>query len=296
MELTGLDGSNPLGFLAALGVLRMLQLKSPEILPTLCWSPSFHAKLQIQADISANAVSEILVKALKQITKEGVCQFGDIIGVSQRDFADFIEGALDQASEEQGRNRLLFASAFGSPAMVDSKKGTIVPTAISFTNGQGTKRLLKDFRTLIAQLTVNQMYAALFEPWKYEDCKIPIFRWDPSDMRMGAHMATDPGDTEIRSVAAANALAFAGMSYLAVVPDGDGLLTTGFRRVGKDLLWAWPLWEPAINSDSVASLLQQQHWSKQAGTIACFGAKRLMFKKNLYFSNAIAMDGSFLRS
>jgi hypothetical protein len=149
--------------------------------------------------------------------------------------------------------------------------------------------LLKDFQTLAGRLNPERLMSALFEPWSYADTDQPTFRWDPLDMRTGAHMATDPGSTETRSVMAANALAFIGISFLTCAPMHGELRTTCFVRIDGEQNFVWPLWNCAINADVVASLLQQASWAEPSGVFARFASRRISFKKNLYLGGSFAV-------
>ncbi len=285
-ELSGIDGANPVGFLAALGVLRLIGMVDAAS-PGLGWTKGFRAVLYTQQPMAPAEFSQQLSDGLRMVIKEGVTGLGDIIGVECSRFEQFVKEGYQAESE----CRLRFAAAFGSNAILTEKKGTVVPNQLSFSNGQGGKLLLKDFQKLVQVATPERLRGALFEPWRYEDLDQPTFRWDPLDMRTGAHMSTDPGSTETRSVAAANALAFVGTSFLVSVPTTDGLRTTGFREIKGETHFTWPLWRAALNAEAIGCLLQQRTWTQEMGVFACFGARRIEYKKNLYLANPVAIDG-----
>lgn len=290
INLPGLDGANPLAFLAALGVLRLLSIKNPHLKSKLAWDEALFPTLHLHQIITQNELLKLVQKGLRSIVDDGVAKFGDIIGIGMESYGEFIQESLDKANDAEARNRLLFASAYGSPAVSDEKKGTVVPSLLSFSNGQGGKLLLKDFRTLVSQVDSERLAAALFCPWRYEDEGKPTFRWDPNDMRMGAFMATDPGSTDTQSVLAANALAFVGMSFLTSFPAHNKLQTVAFRAINGEAHLVWPIWSPPLDADSVNALLQQRSWSPQLGIISCFASKRVMFKKNLYLAPSVAIE------
>lgn len=290
IDLPGLDGANPLAFLAALGLLRLFSLKNPGLKSKLAWNEALSPALHLNRAISQNELLELVQQGLHSIVDDGVAAFGDIIGINAESYEDFIQKAFDECDEATGRHRLLFAAAYGSPAVSDEKKGTVVPNLLSFSNGQGGKLLLKDFQTLVSQTDSERLTAALFRTWRYEDEGKPTFRWDPNDMRMGAFMATDPGSTDTQSVLAANALAFVGMSFLTSFPAHNKLQTITFRAINGEAHLVWPIWSPPLDADSINALLQQRSWSRQLGIIACFASKRVMFKKNLYLASSVAIE------
>lgn len=289
IELSGLDGGNSLGFLATLGVLRCLDWNSPENQPKVSWTAHLRPQLHCGPPFERAKLVDTLLESVQTLVNDGVAELGDIIGVPVSRFQTFANPSADGAQSPRKDARLLFAAAYGSDAVTDPKKGTIVPTALSFSNGQGGKMLLKDFRSLASRLTAKRIDNALFAPWLYDDENEPTFRWDALDMRTGAHMATDPGSTTTRSVMAANALAFVGLSFLCTIPAGGGLHTTAIRQIdGQDHL-VWPLWCYPLSADVVGSLLQQSSYERARGVIAVFASQRIMFKKNLYLGPSKAI-------
>lgn len=289
IELSGLDGSNPLAFLASLGVLRCVELASTDALPRLAWTDQLRPVFDPGTPLSHSAFVEVVFRSVKQILEDGAASLGDIIGVPVAEFRKFADPMTADPRQSRDRTRLLFASAFASDAVIDARKGTVIPTVLSFSNGQGGKLLLKDFRTLVGHLTAERVRSALFQQWRYSDCDEPTFRWDPLDMRTGAHMATDPGSTQTSSVMAANALAFLGLSFLTTVPTDCSLQTTAFHRVDGDLHFVWPIWRDPIDVDIVKSLLQLHSAQEERGIIARFASRRIMFKKNLYLGASFAL-------
>jgi hypothetical protein len=287
IELTGLDGSNPLAFLAALGALRCLDFEYPEPGPRMSWSDHLHPAINSHVPMSPSGLVELLHRTVRRISADGAAALGDIIGVPAEQFRRFADP--HGGASPRDRLRLLFASAYGSDAVRDARKGTIIPSALSFSNGQGGKLLLKDFRTLADRLTVERLHAALFEPWRYDDTDEPMFRWDPLDMRTGAHMATDPGSTETRSMMAANALAFVGLSFVTTAPRANQLLTSGFRPIDGESHFVWQLWQAPVGADVVACMLQQPQLHPACGILATFASQRIMYKKNLYLGPSFAI-------
>jgi hypothetical protein len=287
IELSGLDGSNPLAFLAALGVLRLITSYSSAGNVRLAWSPELHPIIQL--DAASSSIADLVLCGLRDAIAEGVASLGDIIGVPVDQYRDFCTDKSMDIQQRSGVARLMFAAAFASDAVVDSSKGTVTPSALSFSNKQGGKLLLKDFRTLVAHASSERIHAALFDHWCYSDSGLPTFRWDPLDMRTGAHMATSPTDTETTSVMAANAIAFMGLSYLPTAPAEGSLSTTAIHRLDGEWHLTWPLWRTPLVSDVVASLMQRSEWPHAIGIIGRFASRRIMYKKNLYLGSSTAV-------
>jgi hypothetical protein len=288
VELIGLNGSNPLAFFAALGAQRVIERMDCASV-RISWAPLLHPVLAVSQTHTAHSISDLLSQGVKQIEADGVAAFGNIIGVAAGDFRHFLKSAVSLRDVNVARICSSFAAAYGSDAAIDEKKQTAIPTALSFSNGQGGKLLLKDFRTLAGRVSPQKVHEALFQSWTYSDADQPTFRWDPSDMRTGAHMATDPGTTETRSVLAANALAFVGLSFLPTVPVSGGLRTSCVGFLEGEFHLRWPLWDAPLSVDAVSALLQQADWPDSIGIIARFASRRLMYKKNLYLGPSFAI-------
>ena len=304
--LPGLEGSNPLAFLAALGVVHAASITArPDGPPRLQWTPgTFAPTLRVAGpSLDRPALVEQLLDILRRLgdPTTGIAGFADIIGVESGVFDGHVHHALHAlsagADPDGASHRLRFAAAYGSGSITDGKSGKVVPTALSFANGQSGKKLLKDFRTLAGRLTADRLAAALFQPWAYDDVDQPTLRWDPLDLRTYAHMATDPGAADTQSVMAANALAFVGLGLLPSVPTNHGLRTAGVVRKDRVTQFALPLWDAPLTVDAITGLLCQD-WTAPAngpetrrarGIIAVFACRRTVANKGVYFSPAVAV-------
>jgi hypothetical protein len=302
IPLVGLDGSNPLAFLAALGVVHALSAAAAANAESrLRWTAyGFVPTVCVAGSPDRAAVLDTICGTLRrwgEASPEGVAGFADVIGIEPSIFDGHVRKSVSaltgDGDHDAARQRLRFAAAYGSGSVSDGKSGKVIPTALSFANGQSNKKLLKDFRTLAGRLTADRLSAALLAPWAYDDVGQPTLRWDPLDLRTYAHMATDPGATDTRSVMAANALAFAGLGLLPSVPAARGLRTAGVSRRDGVTRFAWPLWDAALMVDAITSLLCQD-WADPAerrarGIVAAFASRRTVENKGVYFSPAVAI-------
>jgi len=293
----GLDGSNPLAFLATLGVLRGLILGQRDDGLQLHFAPGTGtAVLRGPLSLDRTTLPGLLAGVLRDLAKpDSIAGFGDVIGVPQAVYAAFVTAGLTHAAVSPNTPEsagALFAASYACSVVVDSKKLVVTPTRLSFTNGQGGKNLLKDFRTLAACVTADQIATSLFDPWSYSDEDQPTFRWDPADLRPYAHMATDPGTTSTRSVMGANALAFLGLSFFPVVPTSAGLATTGVTGSRNDEALTWPLWSHPCTADLVASILHTDLPPADQATMGVFvhyRARRMVVNKGVYFAPSTAV-------
>lgn len=270
VELPGLDGQNPLGFFAALGLLRIVDeyaRKSSTTRPALAFSstPPFCARLlfdstleQIKAIVLADAADQATSVVLRFAYDEegGLCS------------PDSPNATRDlKPSPGAARQLLLLAAAAGrreadlvagmiSDVVLDNK-GAAKPTAFHFTAGQ--QAFLEMVETLRAGLDLESLDEALVGPWR-NTSKLPSLAWDSSVARLYALRAANPSGEKRGSVPAANWLALHALSYFPVMPEfyrgRSALRTTNVGLGWKDVPFAWPLWVDFADARVVTSLLR----------------------------------------
>lgn len=318
IELFGLDGGNLLGYLAALGTLRVLTLAEPEAEVRMSWLDKgwwmpvvYHSRI---------GTGEELVAALKQITtpviavqpkkkgkkKEPDASWNDLrvkaLGNTNRAYrqdhldlsiADFRKELGIEAQEPQRREVADFLAALGSDCFAENKNGSEPATtkfrAIGAGNNEG---FLGFMRTIHLETTAEQLHKALFLEWDYSDPP-PFMRWDPNEYRPHALRADDPAkDRERNNVRGANRLAIEALPLFPTAPNGKRLETTGFD---KDQI-TWPIWKEPLNLSTVSSLLALEEVQKadrstltRRGIVQVFRAKRFTDGQYRNFSPAKAV-------
>jgi hypothetical protein len=310
LVLHGLDGSNPLAFLAALGTLRTLSLawrnrkvKMVWIMHAGAWRPAINAGRELHEQDVIDALLSYNESLKSATDDENADRFdftslGDIIGVAPDLFADFTCKAFDYATNPKSglprREPLDFVAAYGNPCCL-SDKGTVEPTQLSFANGQSGQKLLRAFRELREALTEDILNRSMFSLWAYTDPR-PTFRWDPADCRPYAHLGSDPGNsatTPIRTMQGANYLAFLGLPLLPSFPVQSRIRTTGFRQFARKWTWTWPIWSVPLEVDCVRSLLTlpdlldtpvDRAKLSSYGVDEVFRSRRFNYQKGVYFS------------
>jgi hypothetical protein len=263
--LSGLDGSNPLAFLAAIGTLRTTVKAFPEQQVRLSWSvitgwrPILHLGVDFDEDTFVDALQNCLSGTDE---RPEFRQLGDDLHVAPDAFREFAESAARAASPVD-HSTADFAAAFGCDmTVVDSAgKTTIQDTALRTMAGAGHQHFLGFMRNIIRATTADHVRKALFGQWRYDD---PVqnltLRWDPIDDVRYALRWRDPSGDPLRRVSGsmlgANRLAIEGLPLITTVPDSTRLRTTGFRgRKSSDTFWTWPLWEAPLSLDVVRSIL-----------------------------------------
>ena len=303
--LVGLDGANPLAFLAALGTLRTLSLVWPDEVKmswqqdTGAWRPVLH----MTDPTDESTVIQVLTEALG--IKCQAFDLGENLAVPPDRFRDQAIQAQQNASPED-RCWADFLSAFGCEITTsqDSKKQTVIQdTELRTMSGAGHQNFLSVVIEISNITTADHLHNSLFEPWQYTDAvEKHSMRWDPiDDSRYALRWRNPSGDPSRRSrgnMLGANRLAIEGMPLMPVMPRGSRLRTTGFTGMSsKDTFWTWPIWEPPLGMDAVRSVLaldlvqRPQPRSQLAATGICevYKSQRLTIGKYRSFAPAQAV-------
>lgn len=262
LVLTGLDGSNPLAFLAALGTLRALRTADPTFACRLGWrrDRSWQPVIETSIPLSASELLDRLSHELKG--KQRLPEFnalGDDLTVTAEVFRQFAADA-GQTACHNDRRTADFAAAFGCDATV-TDTGVIQDTALRTMAGAGHQHLLGFMRNIVEATQSEHLENALFHPWRYKDPLQNLsLRWDPADdIRYALQWRNPSGDPSRKSggsMLGANRLAIEGLPLVVTAPVGVRLETTGFRgKRSSDTFWTWPIWEPMLSMDSVRSVL-----------------------------------------
>lgn len=307
--LSGLDGANPLAFLAALGVLRGLTKGAAEASVRMSWRqmgfgwrPQFDVP-DLDPEGVVSTLSEYCRHSLKLL---------DNLFPEERDLGmtldDFRRYGLAAIHKDADREAAVWIAAIGCDAILDDsrKEPTIQDTALRTMSGSGHQHFLLFGRNLLTEVSENPslLSKALFCSWRYDDpVKNLTLRLDPvDDVRYALQWqnpSTDSSRKDSGSVLGANALAFLGMPMLPTAPCKGRLATTGFRgHRANNTFWTWPIWEKPVSADTVQALLQHEalqtgHPSadilKPIGIGAVFRSKRLTVGKYRNFSPARAV-------
>ncbi len=242
LVLAGLDGSNPLAFLAALGALdAVAEQRSGEHEPRLQWVRRGYWRPVLHTEIGREELIKTVMADLKAWKKEAALslEYG-----GQRDlkpppkfFREFAEGIAAKASRDRRQSADMLA-AFATDCARDNK-GNTKPTALHFTAGQ--QEFLAAVHGLMEGLTADDVEEALFGPWRYER-ELPNLRWDATQTRDYALRAGNPSREKATGVPGADWLAFRGLRFMRVAPSGGQIQTTGCFGEWKTGGMRWPMW------------------------------------------------------
>jgi len=273
LSLRGLDGANPLAFLAALGVLRLATVPD-EPRPRMRWAmregrwtPLLSTGDQTDADLVLNRIGRRLgLEDPKRDTRWYLSpQFGGKIYKNLKNIppAGFRDWCLRARSEARlfSRDAADFLCAYGCESVTTKSEGAIAPTKLHFIDGTSRQNYLETAKNLHEfdrsqprHIKESHLRSALLEIWKYEDNRLG-FRWDPADLRQHALMADDPSPLPTQTVWGANLLAFHGTTLLPSFPVGNRLATVGFLANSSRQSMRWPIWEPPATLDVTRTVL-----------------------------------------
>lgn len=258
IELPGVDGSNPLGFLAALGLLRLL----PGIRLGFVEDGSFAAFLDSYNGSADDLVKRITTDALdakggpwrltytKAATKkQGPKEVADLKAPPTA-FRAFLARCVEDWLQGHPEP-VAYAAAYGTDVAVDGK-GNTKPTAFHFT--AANQEFLAQVENSRSAITADWTRASLFEGNASRSGA--NLRWDPNAERNWALMAANPNDDGTKVNAPLEWLAFRGLPVLPSFPRGTRVVTTAVSRRGQDLTFSWPLWSVPASLYAARSVVQ----------------------------------------
>jgi hypothetical protein len=250
--LRGLDGSNPLAFLAALGALRLLTFVAPDV--RLHWRNrgTWQPVLTGLPEQSEDVICQMILDAPAIPVEVILAALGKNLTVAADVFLHFVQTAIT-GMDRQDHRAADFAAAFGSEVCQQERKDRIQYTDLCFITGSGHQDFIDTAANLLRHVDVARLRDALFGPWRYE--KGLSMRWDPADAREYALRWNDPGPEGVRAVWGANRLAVEALPFFPAHPEGKQLKTTGFREHRPFDEFTWPLWVMAVSHDTVRSLV-----------------------------------------
>lgn len=237
IPLPGLDGANPLGFLAALGTWRTTDSLYPGT--KMYWKPIGGHWTPVFLVRENVAIEDFVTQLNKQLDKG---KTNDVFSLN-KDLKIPIDRFKKKALDLQNRNEndlLDWMSALGSDACSD-KWNNIQNTRFDLMNA-GRQYFLETIRFLIENTSHADIENTLFEKWAYASQKGGM-RWDIEEDRRYALRWKDPSPDPTMTQRGANRLAIESLPLFPTAPIGQWLETTGFISRGKkNTFFTWPIW------------------------------------------------------
>lgn len=260
IELVGLDGSNPLGFLGALGLLRLV----PRARLAFADDGSFRAALEtdktppeLVALIADDAAAAAAVGKpswrltyTKAATKKREPQEVADLKPPPPEFKHYLTRCVDLWMKGDDES-VAYAAAFATDVAIDGK-GNTKPTAFHFTAANQT--FLGAVESIRASLTKEWIETSLFVGHAARPGG--NLRWDPGSERNWALMASDPKEDSTCVDAPLEWLAFRGLPLLPSFPCRTKVLTTAVLGRGDDMTFTWPLWSVPASLHTARSAVQ----------------------------------------
>ncbi|MGH7717981.1 MAG: type I-G CRISPR-associated protein, Cas3-extension family [Gemmatimonadaceae bacterium] len=258
--LKGLKGSNPLGFMASVGLLRLLDREAGKAARLgFTDDGTFHAWIECDPDLdTADLVARDAAAGVgpqpwrleyEKLEKKGIKVVADLKPPPEV-FSQFLDLAIGEWIA--GRpERADHAAAYGTDVACDGKQNT-KPTAFHFTAAnQQFLGTVEETRRIVTKDWIERSLhlAAQTVPGSN-------LRWDPDAERSRALMGVNPNDDGTVVNAPLEWLAFRGLPAFPCVPIGDQIVTCAVTGRRQDALqFHWPLWSCGATYATIRSLL-----------------------------------------
>ncbi|MGB7346067.1 MAG: type I-U CRISPR-associated helicase/endonuclease Cas3 [Pirellulaceae bacterium] len=271
--LGGINGDNPLGLLATLGIFRVIDA-SVEHSARLHWEVSDGAWRPVvwtSSPLSESVVHKIVTDFLNSEATGALDAFdekpdvsapgaGKITSCPRRFHKVACDFQLEYLSTpSSSRLECDIAAALGSECSQkrSAKERAIEHSELYMTKGSGHQRMLDLIRVIRSQTTVDDVEKALFTDWTYDDVgRGRSLRWDPAEDRPYARRWKNPGSDPVMTVLGANFLAIEAISFFPTAVTQYRLATTAFMRSRRKTYLSWPIWTIPLCAQSVKALLQ----------------------------------------
>lgn len=249
-HLTGLEGTNPLGFLAALGIQIIFEEELEQ--PKLWWSSDVTPHAIVEGSFTVERIVSQALKVFPLWAKSPA--LAPSFGGKAKNDAKF-STAEDIRKYLKKSISCQYAASFATSLIAEDSvdnQGNAKPTDFYFTAGQ--MKFLKFAREILTECTSAEIESGLLGPWDYKS-DLPSMMWDIADDRQYALSASDPSKNKKLSNPGPEALAIIGLCTHPVFKGDDRTLTTGCSGKWKTGQYIWPIWQYPCSPDAVKSLL-----------------------------------------
>lgn len=194
--------------------------------------------------------------AQKKIVPAQELGLGKTLSVTATEYRDAAMAALNSCDDARDRREVDFLAAFATESITDQTQ--VATTPLCFVSGAGHQYFLETVSELMRQVNAEQIEDCLFQTWTFDDEGLSL-RWAPVEDRRYALRWDNPSGQEVRTVWAANLLAYNGLRLLPVVDVGGRPGSTGFAgftvKGNERRFFTWPIWQGFLCLDTVRSLL-----------------------------------------
>jgi hypothetical protein len=252
VDLPALEGTNPLGFFAALGAVDALTVADNR--PTLRWTDELVPHAVISGSGDLEFILDLLDSDREKWNESILLNFPESSPLPDvKPDAKVLREWFEELSQRSGsRADSDHLCAILAEDALDGN-GKAKPTHLHFTAGQ--QQFLEMVRTLISEVDRERLKEAICGPWRY-DSPLPTLSWDARGERVYAVRATNPSKEKRLGVPGADLLAFCGLAFYPVLRTVNGSLrTTACDSEWKRSAFRWPLWSVPCTRDVIRSLV-----------------------------------------
>lgn len=238
IELPGLSGASPIGFLAALGMLRVL-VEDRGHMARLAWR---NGRAALDGMDSADAILDELTANMVGRAEAIEFTWAD---ATRNATPEQYRLAVERAKGDQ--RALAFLAGWGTDAVV--REGAIANTRFDMTSGR--QQLLRDLRGLALTITRQSLEVALLGGAYGAQSS---FGLDPITVRFHAHEPQAPTKSDPPGKPGLIWLAFEAIPFHPVVPvSSTRARTTGWRGAPAPG-YVWSLWNEPLALAEVSLL------------------------------------------
>lgn len=266
-HLTGLEGTNPLGFFAALGV--QVAFDGATDVPRLWWSDDVVPHAVVDDSYSVEEIADRAMEVFpawleSPAISTGLKPNGDV-KFKESDIATYLTN-----SRYNGPGAGLAACLVAEGSL--DNNGMAKPTDLHFTAGQ--MKFLKIVAEVLKGVTAEDLRDGMIGPWPYQS-KLGSLMWDVVDDRNYALSASNPSKIKKLTNPGPEALAILGLSRYPVFGSPGRTLTQGASGRWNSGSFTWPIWTKPASRRVVASLLAHAAGA-QADLLPAWGVTRVM--------------------
>jgi len=259
--LGGLDGSNPLGFLAAVGIVAVASDEFPDF--RMGWKQTGNGWCPILLGCGNDEMtfSESLLKTLQDAPMT-IFDIDKKMPFDAVKFTDSLKNAQLRSHINERRDADILVG-MGTEMYPDAKTNQFQDSKLRMvrsgdSNGQGLPFYAKTIRSV---LDINRVHHALFKPWDYQDEGYSL-RWDPIGDQRYALRWREPNKSKLSdgtglgTMLAADCLATEAFRLFPTLAVGRQAQTAGFHQLGRrQTYFVWPIWTPMVGLEIIRSLI-----------------------------------------
>ena len=300
IRLSGLRGETLLGFLAALGTLRILARRIPE--SKLAWAGSgggWVAELHVPDGVlrDADHAAEVAFATLdEQKSNHPILQWKRFLEKTFRDESEFFRASAMSSLSEDFGSQGDFAQVFS--AQMPEKQGEALEHFDHPFRAARKDYYLGNLESVLANTQLSHVRRTIALPWDYRDAMAnQSLRLDHGDDRRHAYQwhapTEDPARQKIGCMLGANRLALEAFPLFPCIPTENGGTAVGFICDSKTNTWvSWPIWSAPCSVQLISSLLNlgivhesepEPDSLRKLGIVTVMRSRRFPIEKNKVF-------------